>query len=391
MCERLDPPAWRKVGRELKKSWPRVGAWHHARMALTTDDRLAIHELIALHGHLVDAGEFGRLGEVFTDDFVYDVSALGFGSLAGAEAFTEASRALGDDNPLGHHVTNTIVVAAGDGEVMVCSKGIGILADGDERNRRLRGLGAAHPCRLADLPPRGHPAQPSTTPLSERISRDSPVWVEARSPVWDSGSPRSGRRPAVSGKPIKERGRDCCAATDPLSVDAGSFLAIVATAAIAGTLSAVIGARWVFVPVVVVELALGVLIGPQLLDLAQVDSFTEFFADLGLGMLFFFAGYEIDIERIRGEPLRLAIVGWALSLAIAYSLGGILAAVGVVVSLVYVGSALATTAIGTLIPVFSDTRRCVQSSAATARGRGGRSRPILLLTLARRRARCRTH
>ena len=130
MCERLDPPTWRKVGRELKKSWPRVGAWHHARMALTTDDRLAIHELIALHGHLVDAGEFGRLGELFTDDFVYDVSALGFGSLAGAEAFTEASRALGDDNPLGHHVTNTIVVAAGDGEATVRSKGIGILADG---------------------------------------------------------------------------------------------------------------------------------------------------------------------------------------------------------------------------------------------------------------------
>ena len=145
------------------------------------------------------------------------------------------------------------------------------------------------------------------------------------------------------------------ATTQVFNVDAGSFLAIVATAAIAGTLSAVAGGFGVFVPVVVVELVLGVVIGPQLLDLADVDSFTEFFGDLGLGMLFFFAGYEIDIERIRGEPLRLAIVGWALSLAIAYSLGGILAAVGVVVSLVYVGSALATTAIGTLIPVLSDT------------------------------------
>jgi hypothetical protein len=28
-------------------------------------------------------------------------------------------------------------------------------------------------------------------------------------------------------------------------------------------------------------------------------------------MLFFFAGYEIDIERIRGEPLRLGLAGWA--------------------------------------------------------------------------------
>ena len=113
------------------------------------------------------------------------------------------------------------------------------------------------------------------------------------------------------------------ATVNGLSVDAGSFLAIVATAAIAGTVSALVGSRGVFLPVVVVELVLGVVIGPQVLDLAQVDGFTEFFADLGLGMLFFFAGYEIDIERIRGRPLRLALLGWAMSLALAYTLGGV--------------------------------------------------------------------
>ena len=168
-----------------------------------------------------------------------------------------------------------------------------------------------------------------------------------------------------------------------LSVDAGSFLAIVATAAIAGTLSGVAGMRGIFIPVVVVELALGVVIGPQALDLAHVNSFTDFFADLGLGMLFFFAGYEIDIARIRGEPLRLALLGWALSLAIAYSLGGLLAAAGVVVSLVYVGSALATTAIGTLIPVLSDTGelRTRFGTYLLAAGAVGEFGPILLLTL----------
>ena len=168
-----------------------------------------------------------------------------------------------------------------------------------------------------------------------------------------------------------------------LSVDAGSFLAIVATAAIAGTVSGVAGMRGLFIPVVVVELALGVVIGPQALDLAQVNSFTDFFADLGLGMLFFFAGYEIDIARIRGEPLRLALLGWALSLAIAYSLGGLLALAGVVVSLVYVGSALATTAIGTLIPVLSDTGelRTRFGTYLLAAGAVGEFGPILLLTL----------
>jgi Kef-type K+ transport system membrane component KefB len=173
-------------------------------------------------------------------------------------------------------------------------------------------------------------------------------------------------------------------AAETFSVDAGSFLAIVATAAIAGTIAAVIGGRGLFVPVVVVELGLGVLIGPQVLELADVNGFTEFFADLGLGMLFFFAGYEIDIARIRGEPLRLAILGWILSLAIAYALGGVLAALGVVVSLVFVGSALATTAIGTLIPVLSDTGelRTRFGTYLLAAGAAGEFGPILLLTLA---------
>ena len=168
-----------------------------------------------------------------------------------------------------------------------------------------------------------------------------------------------------------------------LSVDAGSFLAIVVTAAIAGTVSVAIGARGLFIPVVVVELALGVAIGPELLGFADVNEFTDFFADLGLGMLFFFAGYEIDLARIRGEPLRLGVLGWLLSLAIAYALGGVLAALGIVVSLVYVGSALATTAIGTLIPVLSDTGelRTRFGTFLLAAGAVGEFGPILLLTL----------
>ena len=166
-------------------------------------------------------------------------------------------------------------------------------------------------------------------------------------------------------------------------VDTGSFLAIVATAAVAGLLVAVAGGRGLFLPVVVVELMLGVVVGPQVLDLAHVNAFTEFFSDLGLGMLFFFAGYEIDMVRIRGAPLRLGILGWAMSLAIAYALGGALAAAGVVVSLVYVGSALATTAIGTLLPILSDTGelRSTFGTYLLAAGAVGEFGPILLLTL----------
>src|SRR4029079_17650386 len=166
-----------------------------------------------------------------------------------------------------------------------------------------------------------------------------------------------------------------------VDVDTGSFLVIGLTAALARTLSTS-GGRWVFVPVVVLELLLGILIGPDILGLAQSDQFVTFFSNLGLGMLFFFAGYEIDFERIRGEPLKLALAGWVISLVLAYSLGGLLSLAGIVLSLVFVGSAMATTAIGTLIPILDDagelkTRFGTYLLAAGAVGEFG---PILLIT-----------
>jgi Kef-type K+ transport system membrane component KefB len=167
-----------------------------------------------------------------------------------------------------------------------------------------------------------------------------------------------------------------------VEVDAASFLVIVVAASVAGLIAALVEPR-LAIPVVVIELMLGIVVGPDVLDLAKPDSFTDFFANLGLGMLFFFAGYEIDFRRIAGKPLVLALVGWALSLLLAYTIGGLLAAAGIVLSLLFTGSALATTAIGTLIPVLRDagempTRFGTFLLAAGAVGEFG---PILLITL----------
>lgn len=162
----------------------------------------------------------------------------------------------------------------------------------------------------------------------------------------------------------------------------GTFFAIIAVSALAGTVTAVAGEHGVLVPVVVVELLLGVVLGPQALGL-HVNQFITFFSDLGLGLLFFFAGYEIDMHRIMGKPLRLALLGWALSLALAYTIGGVLAAAGIVLSLLYTGSALATTAIGTLIPILSDVGELRTRFGTYLLGAGavGEFGPILLLTL----------
>jgi SnoaL-like protein len=100
-------------------------------MALDVADRLAIMETVALHGHLVDAGELDRMHEAFTADVAYDVTDLGFGVLEGLSAVEAAGWQLGARNPVGHHVTNTVVGEPdGEGRVPVRSKGIGIQADG---------------------------------------------------------------------------------------------------------------------------------------------------------------------------------------------------------------------------------------------------------------------
>jgi Kef-type K+ transport system membrane component KefB len=167
-----------------------------------------------------------------------------------------------------------------------------------------------------------------------------------------------------------------------VTVDSESFLVIVTVAALAAFLAALVGSR-LTIPVVVIEIVAGIIVGPELLGLADDDEFIDFFSNLGLGMLFFFAGYEIDFDRIRGTPLRLATLGWVLSLALGYGLAGILELSGLVLSVVFTGSAMATTAIGTLIPILSDagelrTRFGTYMLAAGAAGEFG---PILLITL----------
>jgi Kef-type K+ transport system membrane component KefB len=167
-----------------------------------------------------------------------------------------------------------------------------------------------------------------------------------------------------------------------VTVAPGTFLVIVLCSALAATIAAAAAARGLMLPVVVVELLLGIAIGPQALGL-QPGAFVSFFSDLGLGLLFFFAGYEIDLHRIMGTPLWLAIAGWAISLALAYAFGAALAAVGVVLSLLYTGSAMATTALGTLIPALSDSgeMRTRFGTYLLAAGAVGEFGPILLLTL----------
>ena len=95
-----------------------------------------------------------------------------------------------------------------------------------------------------------------------------------------------------------------------------SLLLIVAVAFVAPLISWTIPKR--LVPEVVLLILGGMLIGPHGLGLAAEDSSIELLRELGVAFLFLMAGYEIDINELRGAGGRHAAVAWLLSLGLAF-------------------------------------------------------------------------
>ena len=109
----------------------------------------------------------------------------------------------------------------------------------------------------------------------------------------------------------------------------------------------------VTIPQVVLLLAGGILVGPELLNWAQ-PSHLELLSDLGLGFLFLLAGYELPPLLLRQAPGRLALQGWAVSIVLSIAVVGYLDYIGFVRDFVPVALALTTTALGTLLPILRD-------------------------------------
>jgi len=108
------------------------------------------------------------------------------------------------------------------------------------------------------------------------------------------------------------------------------------------------------IPSVVIELCLGIVVGPYVLGLAHPDLVVNGFSDMGLAFLMFLAGFELDLERIRGRPLQLAAAGWVASLVLAGLAGFAFVSFGLALDSVVLGLAFTTTALGTLLPVLRD-------------------------------------
>lgn len=139
------------------------------------------------------------------------------------------------------------------------------------------------------------------------------------------------------------------------------------------------------VPETVLLIVGGMLIGPSGLGLATATSSIDFLRELGMAFLFLMAGYEIDVNELRGAGGRHALVGWLGSLLLAFGMvavvgvsGGPASANGIAIAI-----AMTSTAIGTILPILRE-RGLLHTSVGAAilnHGAIGEVAPILLMAL----------
>jgi Kef-type K+ transport system membrane component KefB len=108
------------------------------------------------------------------------------------------------------------------------------------------------------------------------------------------------------------------------------------------------------VPVVVLEVVLGIVIGPHVLGLVQIQGFVVTMFYIGMAMTLFMAGMELDFSEIKGRPLSLAAGGWIVSVLLGITIVGLLHVIPQVHAPLMVTLALCTTGLGVLVPVFRD-------------------------------------
>jgi Kef-type K+ transport system membrane component KefB len=108
------------------------------------------------------------------------------------------------------------------------------------------------------------------------------------------------------------------------------------------------------VPAVVLEIVAGIVVGPHGLGLVKVDVPLQIVSLLGLGFLLFLAGLEIDVHRLRGQVLRVAVLGYLVTLVLGGAAGLGFSATGWVQSALLLAVTLSATSLGLVVPVLKD-------------------------------------
>jgi Kef-type K+ transport system membrane component KefB len=108
------------------------------------------------------------------------------------------------------------------------------------------------------------------------------------------------------------------------------------------------------IPAVVLEIVAGIVLGPHGLGLVTIDLPVQIVSLLGLGFLLFLAGLEIDVHRLRGRALQLALLGYLITLVLGGIAGAGFSVAGWVHSPFLLAVTLSATSLGLVVPVLKD-------------------------------------
>jgi Kef-type K+ transport system membrane component KefB len=133
-----------------------------------------------------------------------------------------------------------------------------------------------------------------------------------------------------------------------------SSLAIVAAVAFLAPLALGLVPR-LRLPAVVLEILLGIVVGPAVVGWVHVDAPVKVMSLLGLAFLLLLAGLEVEFDMLRGRLLRITAIGFAASIAIALVAGFVLDAAGVIHAPLLIAIMLSATSLGVVIPVLKDS------------------------------------
>lgn len=127
-----------------------------------------------------------------------------------------------------------------------------------------------------------------------------------------------------------------------------SFAWIMAAAVTAPLISWATGKR---IPAVVLLIGAGILIGPHWLGLASTEGGVGLLKQLGLGMLFLLAGYEINPAMIRSREGRTSATTWLVCMGLSFAGACALLHPHNTSTAVVLAIAFTSTAVGTLMPI----------------------------------------
>jgi Kef-type K+ transport system membrane component KefB len=133
-----------------------------------------------------------------------------------------------------------------------------------------------------------------------------------------------------------------------------SFTSVAVIAAVALVAPLAIGMIGLRLPAIVVEILLGIVVGPQVLGWAANDEPVQVLSLIGLAFLLLLAGLEIDFERLRGRLLRITGIGYLVSFGLAVVVGYALRAADLVKSPLLVAIILSATGLGVILPILKD-------------------------------------